>query len=382
MLASTRKKVRYLLLFLVLVQAHNSIRSRTKLHRVALLSPSESPWQRLYCHGDRSSFLLMTGLTRRAFTLLLKTLFPRNNLQANLCKKGRPVLLDPIAQLGLYLFFIGSTMGIKHLCLIFGITPSRCSDVINNMLRLVVRKLRKHPLAKVKFPDDARKANFARMIQLREPAVDDVIGFMDGLALTSECSSEEIVQNAMYNGYHSDTMVNNIFVYGPDGKVFLCAINFPGSWHDGSITSNILPYIRKNIGNYKMCVDQGFPRSGDADQILVGPISKKQARRLAPNLRPYLLRISNIYTSLRQASEWGMRALQGTFPRCKKRLPGNANKRKKVIQLIVLIHNFRTELVGLNQISTVFDPEYERTVNLSNYDRIKRFYFNEDNEDY
>jgi hypothetical protein len=171
-------------------------------------------------------------------------------------------------------------------------------------------------------------------------------------------------------------MVNNVFAYGPDGKVFLCAINFPGSWPDGSITANILPYIRNNIGNYKMCVDQGFPRSGDAHLILVGPISKRQAKRLALNLRPYLLRISNIYTSLRQASEWGMRSLQGTFPRCKKRLPGNAEKRKKVIQSIVLIHNFRTELVGLNQISTVFDPEYERYINISSYDRIKRFYFN------
>jgi hypothetical protein len=289
---------------------------------------------------------------------------------------GRPELLDPIAQLGLYLFFIGSTMGIKHLCLIFGVTPMRCSVVINKMMQLVVKKLKSHPLAKVKFPDKEKMARFAWTIQERVPEVDDVIGFMDGLALTSECTSEVIEQNAMYNGYHSDTMVNNIIAYGPDGKVFLCAINFPGSWHDGSITANILPYIRNNIRNYKMCVDQGFPRSGDAHLILVGPISKRQAKRLAPNLRPYLLRISNIYTSLRQASEWGMRSLQGTFPRCKKRLPGNAEKRKKVIQSIVLIHNFRTELVGLNQISTVFDPEYERYINLSSYDRIKRFYFN------
>ena len=40
-------------------------------------------------------------------------------------------------------------------------------------------------------------------------------------------------------------------------------------------------------------------------------------------------------------------------------------KGKKVIQSIVLIHNFRTELVGLNQIATVFDPEYERYIIIS-----------------
>ena len=130
-----------------------------------------------------------------------------------------------------------------------------------------------------------------------------------------------------------------------------------------------------------MGIDQGFPRTGNANLILVGLISKKQARKLAPNLSPYLLQTSNIYTSLWQASEWGMQSFQGTFPRCKKRLPGNAWKHKKVIQSIVLIHNLRTELVGLNQISTVFDPEYERYINLSSYDRIKRFYFQDDDVD-
>jgi hypothetical protein len=44
-----------------------------------------------------------------------------------------------------------------------------------------------------------------------------------------------------------------------------------------------------------MCVDQGFPRSGDAAQILVGPISRRQARQLAANLRAYL--IKNVYVS-------------------------------------------------------------------------------------
>jgi hypothetical protein len=82
-------------------------------------------------------------------------------------------------------------------------------------------------------------------INLCEPDVDDVIGFMDGLSLTSECTSEPLAQNSMYNGYHSDAMVNNVVAYGPDGKVFLCAINLPGSWHDVSITANLLPYIHE-----------------------------------------------------------------------------------------------------------------------------------------
>ena len=89
--------------------------------------------------------------------------------------------------------------------------------------------------------------------------MDDVIGVMDGVSLTSECTSEPVVQNSMYSGYHSDIMVNNLFAYGPDGRVINCAINFPGSWHDGSIRVNSLPYICKMIGTYKMCIEQGLP---------------------------------------------------------------------------------------------------------------------------
>jgi hypothetical protein len=141
-------------------------------------------------------------------------------------------------------------MGIKHLCLIYGISPLACSQTIQAMLSMVVHKLFRHPLARVSFPDADKKAIIARQINLCEPDVDDVIGFMDGLSLTSECALEPVAQNSMYNGYHSDTMVNNVAAYGPDGKVFLCAINFPSSWHDGSITANLLPHICKKIGSY------------------------------------------------------------------------------------------------------------------------------------
>jgi hypothetical protein len=127
-------------------------------------------------------------------------------------------------------------MGIKHLCMIFGVVPSICSDVINKMLRLVVRKLKRHPLARVRFPDAEKMAYFAQLIQSQEPRMDDVIGFMDGLALTLECTLKDIEQNAMYSSFHSDTMLNNNFVYGPDGKVFLCTVNFPGSWHEIQIS--------------------------------------------------------------------------------------------------------------------------------------------------
>jgi hypothetical protein len=146
----------------------------------------------------------MTGLTRNAFWQLKNALFSeeeRRNSALGKRKRGRPPLLSPDSQLGLYLFYIGSTMGIKWLCLLFGITPSTCSHFINAMISRVCTHLAAHPLAEVRFPNDEKMKRFAEQIQLREPSIDDVIGFMDGLSLATEYTSERMAQNAMYCGY-------------------------------------------------------------------------------------------------------------------------------------------------------------------------------------
>jgi hypothetical protein len=118
------------------------------------------------------------------------------------------------------------------------------------------------------------------MIERREPMATNVIGFMEGLSLHSECNSDMYEQNVMYNGYHSDTMVNKVFAYGADGKIFLCGLNFPRSCHNGSIPAHLLPIIIEKIGSFKICIDQGFPWSDDADGILVEPNSQRSAARL------------------------------------------------------------------------------------------------------
>ena len=357
----------------VLACYHNSLRVRSRLLRAALVPPSLSPWRKLYDEGDSSSFLHVTGLTREAFDRLLYAVIPPGH-SLRKRRRGRPWSLPPDGMLGLLLCYLGSQMTIKWLCLIFGITPSPCSRILKKILRMTVKRLRYHPLARISFPDEHKMRVYADMIKIREPTIDNVIGFMDGLGLATEMTSERIEQNAYYCGYDCDTMVNNVLVFGPDGKVFLCAVNFPGSWSDASLTAHFFSHIRERIGDYKICVDQGFPRSGDATGILVGPIPERSARRLHSLVRDNMIRLSNVYTSLRQASEWGMRGLQGTFPRCKKRLPSDKDKRRRVIECIILVHNFRTELVGRNQITEVFGLEYERVVNIHGYDRIRHYY--------
>ena len=54
--------------------------------------------------------------------------------------------------------------------------------------------------------------------------------------------------------------------------------------------------------------------------------------------------------------------------------------RYNIIYSIILLHNLRTERVGLNQIATVFNPHYDQFINIEGYDRIARYYDYEFNE--
>ena len=66
--------------------------------------------------------------------------------------------------------------------------------------------------------------------------------------------------------------------------------------------------------------------------------------------------------------------ITGSLPRRKKQLPSNKEKCRRVLECIILVHNFRTQVVGHNQISAVFVPEYERVINIHGNDRIHRYY--------
>ena len=123
---------------------------------------------------------------------------------------------------------------------------------------------------------------------------------------------------------------------------------------------SLISKVVENIGDFKICVDQGFPRSGDLLNKFVGPISRRSRRNLPEETRREVLRRHNVYVSLRQSSEWGMRALQGTFTRMKSRLSSIKKKRKLILTVIILLHN-KFEFVGLNQIATLFNVESSLT---------------------
>ncbi len=205
---------------------HNSLRVHSYLLRAALVPPSLSPWRKLYDEGDSSSFLHVTGLTREAFNNLLYVVIPPGHSMRRQ-RRGRTWSLPPDGMLGLLLCYLGSQMKIKWLCLIFGITPLPCSLFLKKNLRMTVKRY--HPLARIKFPDEQKMQMFAEMIRLREPTISNVIGFMDGLGSATEMTDERIQQNTYYCGYDCNTMINNVLVFGPNGKVFFVPLIIRGA---------------------------------------------------------------------------------------------------------------------------------------------------------
>jgi hypothetical protein len=129
--------------------------------------------------------------------------------------------------------------------------------------------LKNNMYAKVSWPTEDEMIQYALMVQQREPEVDDVIGFADGLSIAVQCSSDELSQSADYNGYHHDTHCNNVFLFVPTGKIAFACFNFPGSWHDTLVSAELINKVVESIGPYKVSVDQGFPRSGNIICIYV-----------------------------------------------------------------------------------------------------------------
>jgi hypothetical protein len=126
-----------LLLIILLLQCHNSIHDCHYLHHLAILELQHSPCRKLCKNVNMTSFLHMTGLTRCTFASLLDYLFDLEEIAyPHGC--GRPLSLSPDGYLRLLLFYLGSKMQYRHLCLIFGITPSICSQAINMTLKRTV----------------------------------------------------------------------------------------------------------------------------------------------------------------------------------------------------------------------------------------------------
>lgn len=147
------------------------------------------------------------------------------------------------------------------------------------------------------------------------------------------------------------------------GTVIAARLNAPGSWHDSRIARDIYEKLRTQTPEgFYLVADTAFPRG--AQQIegrIRAPI--KTGSRLRGTMVDIQERLAfdRELLSYRQTAEWGMRGLQGSFGRL--RIPleiGRQAERGDLIEICVRLNNIRAELVGINQIQSVYMPLWKQ----------------------
>lgn len=175
------------------------VRDRHYLVQRCLLNYNQSPWMKLYLHGDDIGFLNTMGFTRVVFNDILVPFTARwearpHGLGIQVTKINAAMLL------GLALHYLNSTMAQHTLKMVFGMT--QVSRHLKLGLELLYATL-KHDLhhARIQWPSHEEIHKWAEMIASWEPGLRGVFGMVDGLALAIQNPGNPALQRAYYNGW-------------------------------------------------------------------------------------------------------------------------------------------------------------------------------------
>jgi len=205
-----------------------AVRTRFTLRRSALVAPQNSPMAFLLAHGDDHAYMVTMGIDRSTFNYLLSFFGPKLAAKRK-DKRGRRRQLDARGSLALALHFLNTTMVETDLCLLFGLTPTRCCVRINEALKVLDEVVTSIPECAIELPTVDRMARLATALQSTYPLVENVFGFVDGVSFFIEHPGNPDLQNAFYNGWNSDCTVSNVIAYSVDGCIMWARINCPGA---------------------------------------------------------------------------------------------------------------------------------------------------------
>ena len=96
-------------------------------------------------------------------------------------------------------------------------------------------------------PNSPRKTISGSFRATTSTRVRDILGFTDGVSIPVQCASDMNRQAMDYNGYHHDTMCNNVFCFAPTGKIY-SAIYYPGSFHDSQVSVGLVNMVLEHLG--------------------------------------------------------------------------------------------------------------------------------------
>lgn len=337
-----------------------------RIPRCSIRHYNESSFKYLYDSRNDQALLNLTGLDHASFNELLELYKPYYKLYTWDDKKkvvrklkldrngdpfkGRPRLMDAVGSLGL-VFAWYRTRGActRTLSMAFGLTCTPMYNWLKFGRRVLLACLLKHDAARVTTPTANDIEVYKEAITRKYPRMRNVWGACDGLKLQIEQSKNWFIQNQFFNGWTHGHYVNCIFVFAADGRIRICVINTPGTWHDSTQADHgVYAKMEKVFDDHGaiVVVDSAFNMQNKDYLVKSSQQDPTNAAELLTNRDA---------TSIRQLSEWGMRMLQAQFPRMKDRIAyEEKGERRVILNLMVLLYNFQCSRIGHNQIFTTF----------------------------
>jgi len=246
--------------------------------------------------------------------------------------------------------------------LVFGMTCSNLCMYMRFGRRVIVEALKSDPLAKIEI------ASYKEVVGVIYTFLFDVWCTMDGLKLYLQQSRNTEIQACFYNGWTHGHYVTPVFVFCPDGTIPIAFFNVPGSVHDSQVAHwgkvyDKLGAMYDETGG-KCTVDFAFGKVNrpflikSSQDYLVSTVPTCEEQRL--DLQP-----KRQATPMRQAVEWGMCAIQSSFPRLKDTFVyEDTGERRILMKMLCLLYNLHACTVGVNQIKNVFMKQLDEDANV------------------
>jgi hypothetical protein len=270
-------------------------------------------------------------------------------------------------------------LGLHHLCsssssvdcqLLFGVIPSTyyaSLELALSTLHAILTDPGFHD-ARVAWPTLPEMEQYALAIaadgggDLPEGLDGVVFGFVDGICTQIPCPTDAADQPQFWSGIKHMYCVNNLLVFGPDGTILWYSINNPVSAHDlflcSSLMSECLDDRAQTPEEYGLIGDVGFYCADLKHRIFTVPkqTAAEERRGAESTCEARGVKAARdrwIYWK-RQAVEWGMRSLRTAFYRLRTPLSADPAKRKRLLDIMMHLHNYRVRSGHKNQIGSVY----------------------------
>jgi hypothetical protein len=355
-----RQKQKLAAIVIFLLRYRSSMRTRNYVRSSALPPTCLSSWSFLFRNGDDMSFVAETGLNRAGFQLLYDEFRKHFDRRWRYGGKGRPPKLDIVGALGLLLEFYAGTMEDKTLAQQFGIPPRTVGVYLAKAEAALEKALAQLELAGVRWPTSEEQIAWGKLVEAKESTVKGRWGFIDGKNYRVQEPTDSDLQNAMYNGWLHAVLITGTFCFGADGCVVWGKTNYVGSWNDGETSRAFqrkLLRADKNVPGHGVLSDSAFPVADELRGKIMTPPKEGDIEKAPVDVRARLQRLFNGITSMRQAAEWGMGAVEKPFRRLLMPLPYNPHIRQRRLMNIYRLYNFRVRTTGISQIRNYFFSE-------------------------